>query len=92
VTVEVSVNAGASWTRAQLNEPVLSKAQTRFQLDWTWDGQPAKILSRATDDKGYVQPSRQSVIDALGTNAVFHYNGQQTWNIDAKGMVRNVLA
>ncbi len=92
VAVEVSVNAGKSWAPAQLNEPVLSKAQARFQLDWNWDGQPAKILSRATDDKGHVQPSRQSVIDELGPNAVFHYNGQQTWSIDSEGMVRNVLA
>jgi sulfane dehydrogenase subunit SoxC len=39
-----------------------------------------------------VQPDRQSVITEMGTNAVFHYNGQQTWLIGADGMVRNVLA
>ena len=28
----------------------------------------------------------------MGTNALFHYNAQQTWSIDEAGRVRNVLA
>ena len=68
------------------------KAQTRFHLDWTWDGKPTKIVSRSTDDKGNVQPDRQSFIAAMGTNALFHYNAQQTWSIDGDGRVCNVLA
>jgi len=27
----------------------------------------------------------------MGTNALFHYNAQQTWSIDNTGRVRNVL-
>ncbi|MBX9846380.1 MAG: sulfite dehydrogenase [Xanthobacteraceae bacterium] len=90
--VEISTDAGKSWKQAQLNHPVLPKAQVRFQMDWDWDGRPTKIVSRSTDDKGHVQPDRKAVIDRMGTNALFHYNGQQTWSIDEKGMVRNVLA
>lgn len=90
--VEVSTDGAKSWKQAQLNQPVLPKAQTRFQLDWTWDGKPTKIVSRSTDDKGNVQPDRQSFIAAMGTNALFHYNAQQTWSIDGDGRVRNVLA
>ena len=71
---------------------MLPKAQTRFQLDWTWDGKPTKIVSRSTDDKGNVQPDRKSFIAQMGTNALFHYNAQQTWAIDASGRVSNVLA
>jgi sulfane dehydrogenase subunit SoxC len=41
-------------------------------MDWTWDGKPTKIVSRATDDKGNVQPDRKSFIGAIGTNATFH--------------------
>jgi sulfane dehydrogenase subunit SoxC len=89
--VEISTDGARSWKEAQLNLPVLAKAQTRFQMDWTWDGKPAKIVSRSTDDKGNVQPDRKSFIAAMGTNALFHYNAQQTWGIDETGRVRNVL-
>ncbi len=90
--VEISTDAGETWQDAQLNHPVLPKAQARFQMDWEWDGKPAKILSRATDEKNNVQPDRKTLIDQMGTNALFHYNAQQTWSIDAQGRVRNVLA
>lgn len=90
--VEVSTDGAKSWKQAQLNYPVLPKAQTRFQMEWTWDGKPTKIVSRSTDDKGNVQPDRQSFIAAMGTNALFHYNAQQTWSIDEGGRVRNALA
>jgi sulfane dehydrogenase subunit SoxC len=90
--VEVSVDGGGTWRDAQLNAPVLPKAQVRFQADWTWDGAATKIVSRSTDEKGHVQPTREALIGALGTNAVFHFNAQQTWSVDAQGAVRNVLA
>jgi sulfane dehydrogenase subunit SoxC len=90
--VEISTDGSKTWREAQLNHPVLPKAQTRFQLDWEWDGQPTKIVSRSTDEKGNVQPDRRSLIEQMGTNALFHYNAQQTWSIDTSGRVRNVLA
>ena len=90
--VEVSTDAGVTWKAAELNNPVLPKAQTRFQLDWEWDGKPTKIVSRSTDEKQNVQPDRKTFIDRVGTNALFHYHAQQTWTIDAAGRVRNVLA
>ena len=89
--VEISTDGGRSWKEAQLNLPVLPKAQTRFQMDWTWDGRPTRIVSRSTDDKGNVQPDRNSFIAAAGTNALFHYNAQQTWSLDETGRVRNAL-
>jgi sulfane dehydrogenase subunit SoxC len=89
--VEISTDGARNWKEAQLNLPVLPKAQTRFQMDWTWDGRPTKIVSRSTDDKGNVQPDRNSFIAAAGTNALFHYNAQQTWSLDETGRVRNAL-
>ena len=89
--VEVSTDGSRNWREAQLNLPVLPKAQARFQIDWTWDGKPTKIVSRATDDKGNIQPDRKSFIGAMGTNALFHYNAQQTWAIDESGKVSIVL-
>jgi sulfane dehydrogenase subunit SoxC len=32
------------------------------------------------------------LIAATGTNALFHYNAQQTWSIDEAGRVRNALS
>lgn len=90
--VEISTDSAKSWRQAELTLPVLSKAQVRFQMDWVWDGKPTKIVSRSTDEKGNVQPDRASFIAAMGTNALFHYNAQQTWSIDETGRVRNVLA
>lgn len=90
--VEVSTDGARTWKEAQLNHPVLPKAQSRFQADWVWDGRPTKIVSRSTDEKGNVQPDRKAFIERIGTNALFHYNAQQTWSVDAAGRVRNVLA
>ena len=90
--VEISTDGAKTWKQAQLTLPVLSKAQVRFQMDWVWDGKPTKIVSRSTDEKGNVQPDRAAFIAAMGTNALFHYNAQQTWSIDEAGRVRNVLA
>ena len=90
--VEVSTDAGKTWKAAQLNYPVLPKAQSRFQMDWEWNGTPAAIVSRSTDERGNVQPDRKTFVDRVGTNALFHYHAQQTWIIDSAGKVRNALA
>jgi sulfane dehydrogenase subunit SoxC len=90
-TVEISVDGGASWRKARINGPAMYKAQARFDADWNWDGKPARIVSRSTDDKGNVQPDRKTLIAKMGENALFHYNAQQTWAVDAEGKVTNVL-
>jgi sulfane dehydrogenase subunit SoxC len=90
--VEVSTDDGKAWKEAQLTGPVLPRAQARFQMDWDWDGKPTRIVSRSTDDHWNVQPDRKTFVDQMGTNALFHYNAQQTWSINAAGRVRNVLA
>src|SRR5699024_8185184 len=64
--VEVSVDGGATWEDAELQGPVLPVALTRFRLPWEWDGQPARLQSRATDETGYVQPTIQQLIDVRG--------------------------
>jgi sulfane dehydrogenase subunit SoxC len=60
--VMVSADGGASWAQAALQEPVLSKAFTRFRMLWRWDGGPATLLSRAWDEAGNVQPTRSQVV------------------------------
>jgi sulfane dehydrogenase subunit SoxC len=44
--VLVSADGGQSWAQAALQEPVLSKAFTRFRMPWRWDGGPATLQSR----------------------------------------------
>jgi sulfane dehydrogenase subunit SoxC len=90
--VEVSADGGMSWADAQLQDPVLPIAHTRFRFPWVWDGAEATLLSRATDETGYVQPSRDQLIAVRGTGSIYHYNGIQAWRVAADGSVTNVNA
>jgi len=88
--VEVSADGGKSWTVAALTPPVLSKALTRFRLAWQWDGRPATLMSRATDEKGEVQPTRASWVSQYSPVQFYHFNGIQGWRVDADGTVKHV--
>ena len=85
--VEVSTDGGTSWGEAQLQEPVLPKALVRFRFPWQWNGGPAALQSRATDETGAVQPSHAELIAAVGARAFYHYNAIQTWRIGSDGKV-----
>ena len=89
VKVEVSVDGGATWKPAQLQDPVYSKAFTRFRMPWTWDGKEASIVSRSWDDTGYQQPTREELVAARGVNSLYHCNVLKTWKIAADGSVSN---
>ncbi len=88
--VEISADGGATWGEAALSGPVLDKAVTRFRMAWRWDGAPAVIMSRAVDDTGALQPTRDAIIAAKGRKFAYHYNGIQAWKIDTDGQVTNV--
>jgi sulfane dehydrogenase subunit SoxC len=90
--VEVSVDDGKSWQDAQLQEPVLRRALTRFRFPWRWDGQPVVIQSRAIDETGYVQPTLAELLAVRGDNSVYHNNATWPWRIAADGEVSNALA
>jgi sulfane dehydrogenase subunit SoxC len=90
--VEVSADGGQTWAAAALSDPVLPRALTRFRSAWKWNGAPAVLKSRATDDSGAVQPTRDALVSAHGTNALFHYNAIQAWQVEASGEVKNVYA
>jgi sulfane dehydrogenase subunit SoxC len=92
VQVDVSTDGGVTWASATLQEPVLPISLTRFRFPWTWDGQPARLQSRAVDETGYVQPTLAQLVEARGVNSVYHFNGIQTWDIAADGEVTNVYA
>ncbi len=88
--VEVSADGGKSWADAALDAHVLPKCLTRFRSAWRWDGSAAVILSRATDEAGNVQPSREVVLKGRSSAAFYHYNGIQAWRVGADGEVSNV--
>jgi len=87
--VEITTDGGKSWVTAQLQEPRLPDAFTRFRLTWRFDGREAVIASRATDETGYVQPSREELIAVRGTNSGYHFNGMKFWKVHPDGTVTN---
>jgi sulfane dehydrogenase subunit SoxC len=90
--VDVSTDGGATWTEATLQEPVLPICWTRFRLPWMWDGTPAQVQSRAVDETGYVQPTRDQLVAARGVNSFYHFNGIKSWAVAADGEVSSVYA
>jgi sulfane dehydrogenase subunit SoxC len=90
--VEVSADGGVSFAPAVLQEPVLPKAVTRFRAAWQWNGGPAVLQSRATDETGMVQPTRATFVAERGLRGQYHYNAIASWRIDEKGEATNALA
>jgi len=88
--VEISTDAGATWAPAQLTDPVLSKALTRFRLAWQWDGRPTTLMSRASDETGDVQQTRAGWLAQYAPGQQYHFNGIQAWRLQADGTVQNV--
>jgi len=85
--VEISIDGGDSWEDAVLQEPVLPKCLTRFRFGWTWGGGPAHIMSRASDETGYVQPTWDQLVAARGPLFRYHYNSIRGWRIASDGLV-----
>jgi len=90
--VEVSADGGQTWGEAALADPVLSKALTRFRMAWRWDGGPAVLKSRARDETGEIQPTRDQLIGEKGTQFLYHYNAIQAWSVASNGELKNVYA
>jgi sulfane dehydrogenase subunit SoxC len=86
--VEVSTDAGKTWRAATLDEPVLPKCHTRFRYPWRWQGGEAVIMSRATDDTGYVQPTLAAMLKERGPATAYHFNTIRAWRVSADGIVR----
>ncbi len=90
--VDVSADGGRSWAPAALQDSILPKAPVRFRASWQWNGGPAILQSRATDDTGMVQPTRARFAAERGLRGVYHYNAIASWRINEKGEASNVYA
>jgi sulfane dehydrogenase subunit SoxC len=93
--VEVSTDGGISWGIASLEDPVMPVCHTRFRFPWVWDGKPAILQSRCTDETGYVQPTIKQLVDVRGLGggtygSIYHLNGIQSWAVASDGSVSNV--
>ncbi len=88
--VDVSKDGGITWETARLGKQGDTKALTRFYLDMDWDGAPMLLQSRAMDETGYVQPTKEQLREKRGENSVYHNNCIQTWYVNAEGIAENV--
>jgi sulfane dehydrogenase subunit SoxC len=98
--VDVSTDGGKTWKEAKLQAPVLPRAHTRFTFDWAWNGEEAVIVSRATDELGEVQPSREELYKNWGTpeeemkkpvRGAIHTNMMQPWRVARDGSVHDAM-
>jgi sulfane dehydrogenase subunit SoxC len=90
--VEVSLDGAKTWVDADLPGPVLSRCLTKFRLPWQWNGQPATIMSRATDELGNVQPTHAQWAAQFSPGQPYQNNGIQCWAVGADNTVKNAYA
>ncbi|KQZ00774.1 sulfite dehydrogenase [Pseudolabrys sp. Root1462] len=88
--VDVSIDGGRNWQTAKIDGPVLDKSLVRFYVETEWNGEPLLLQSRAMDETGYVQPTKDELRAIRGVNSIYHNNGIQTWSVKANGEVENV--
>jgi sulfane dehydrogenase subunit SoxC len=91
--VEVTADGGATWAEAEIEEPALPRCLARFRIAWRWDGGPAVLASRATDETGARQPERAEWLARYSPGGEkYHYHAVQRWRVEPGGGVRNVYA
>ncbi len=102
--VEVSTDGGRNYKDAQLQEPVLRKAHTRWRFNWKWDGEEAVLQSRCTDETGTVQPTVEEVAKVWNVSLEYlrtkdkgedmsakHFNAIWPWKVTRDGSIHNAL-
>jgi sulfane dehydrogenase subunit SoxC len=95
-SVDVSTDAGKTWVPARIESAPEPMCTVRFSLPWMWDGKPAVLQSRCTDETGYFQPTLAQLIAIRGSNgpfgSIYHLNAIQSWGVADDGSVSNVHA
>jgi len=88
--VDVTIDGGRNWKTARLDGPSFSRSLHRFYYDFDWDGSELFVQSRAIDEAGNVQPTKNQLREARGVSSIYHNNGIQTWQINPDGSAENV--
>ena len=95
--VDVSTDGGKTWREAKIDGPVHSKAHTRFNFDWEWNGQEAMLMSRCTDETGDVQLSQAElyrnwgITDLTKPSRTTHFNAIQPWKVARDGTISDAM-
>jgi sulfane dehydrogenase subunit SoxC len=94
--VEVTTDGGRTWKDAKLQEPILSKAYTRFVFPWNWNEEETVIESRCTDEASRTQMLLSDIRKEWGDNPDNwrsseapgeRFSGTQPWKILRDGSV-----
>ena len=85
--VEISTDGGTTWHDAELLGTAFPKSTVRFQYMWEWAGRASVLLSRATDDAGFVQPTRTALVAERGLGTDYHFNQIVGWKVEKSGRV-----
>lgn len=88
--VDVTTDGGRNWHTARIDGPALPKALHRFYYEFDWDGSELFLQSRAIDEDGFVQPTKDELRSVRGSNSIYHNNGIQTWYVNKDGGIENV--
>ncbi len=64
--VEITADAGKTWKDASLQQPIFSKAWTRFRMPWDWNGTETVIGSRTTNEYGEIQSTVEGLAKLWG--------------------------
>jgi sulfane dehydrogenase subunit SoxC len=88
--VDVTLDGGRNWREARIDGLILDRSLARFYVDFDWQGEELMIQSRAHDETGYVQPTKNELRKVRGVNSIYHNNGIQTWLVRANGETENV--
>ncbi len=94
--VDVSTDSGKTWYPARIASLPEPMCTIRFSYPWVWDGKPAVLQSRCTDETGYIQPTLKQLVAIRGDNgpfgSIYHLNAIQSWAVATDGSVTNVHA
>jgi sulfane dehydrogenase subunit SoxC len=96
--VEVSVDGGKKWNKAEFRGTPQRMAHCRFAYPWNWDGHETAIMSRCVDEIGQAQPTREQIAKYWNKpyDQTFSVpgldNSIQPWNIAGDGSVTNGFA
>ena len=85
--VDVSTDGGRTWHMASLPNGALPMAHTRFEYLWQWDGRSTRLLSRAVDETGAVQPTADEYRRVRGDAPGYHYSAIRAWDVASDGTV-----
>jgi sulfane dehydrogenase subunit SoxC len=88
--VDVTLDGGRNWQRHGLTARACPRRCTASISTSTGTARSCLLQSRAIDDQGLVQPTKNELREARGENSIYHNNGIQTWHVNNDGVVENV--